>query len=107
VGGSLKLNMFPRRVDIPSDEMPAVALVKEAVHIAYNEAFVEKSIAPKHLLIGLAKAVTGTCSESITPLPLTEDARTVLQAAIELGLEHRDGKITVSDLLTALARVRW
>jgi len=100
--------VYPRKVDISDDEIIAVAIVRDALPIAYHEARLSNSpIGPKHLLLGLAKAVAGALPEPITSFPMSAEARTVWDMAVDLGREHDDGKITVSDLLTALATAQW
>ena len=100
--------MFPQKVDISDDEIAAVDIVRDAVNLASNEAKTAKSyIAPKHLLLGLGRAIAGALPGPTARLPFSADARAALEMAIELGREHPDGKVTVSDLLTALATVNW
>ena len=100
--------MFPQRSDLPDENFEAVDLVRDALQIAANEAKASQSyIAPKHLLLGLAKSIAGALPEPMIPLQFTPEAGKVWKMAVELGREHVDGKITVSDLLTALAIVNW
>lgn len=100
--------MFSQRIDLPDENIEAVDIVRDALQIASNEARVSQSyIAPKHLLFGLAKSIAGALPDPMIPLQFTPEARKVWNMAVELGREHVNGKITVSDLLTALAIVNW